>query len=115
MNRARNTLPALIAQWARSVDYIDREAMTDDDYRADVDVRHEIARRMRSQSFTPETREMLTDLDTQFRAATAPAEECIHGADLAAREGWTPAREWYFWRVSAKRAGALGASAAISS
>ena len=100
MTSSRNTLPALIAHWARVVDYVDREAMTADEYRADVDVRHEIALRMRRQSFTPETREMLADLDAQFRAATVATEECIHGADVAARESWTPAREWYFWRVS---------------
>jgi hypothetical protein len=104
------TLPALIAHWARVVDYVDREAMTADEFRADVDVRHQIAVRMRKQSFTPETREMLADLDGQFRAATLASEECIHGADVAAREGWTAVREWYFWRVSAK-----GATATISS
>ena len=115
MTSSRNTLPALIAHWARVVDYVDRAAMAPDEYRADLAVRDEIAGRMRKQSFTPETREMLADLDAQFRAATVATEECIHGADVAAREGWTPAREWYFWRVSAKRAGALGASAALFS
>jgi hypothetical protein len=113
--RSRSTLPALLAHWARVVDYVDREVMTADEFRADVAVRHEIAGRMRKQSFTPETREMLADLDSQFRAATLASDDCIHGADVAAREGWTPVREWYFWRVSAKRAGALGASAALSS
>lgn len=100
VTRTRSTLPALIAQWARTVDYIDRHAMTADDFRADVDIRHEIARCMRTQSFTPETREMMADLDSQFRAATVSTEECIHGADVAVRENWTPAREWYFWRMS---------------
>ena len=113
--RSRSTLPALLAHWARVVDYVDREVMTADEFRADVAVRHEIAGRIRKQSFTPETREMLADLDSQFRAATLASDDCIHGADVAAREGWTPVREWYFWRVSAKRAGALGASAALSS
>jgi hypothetical protein len=111
---SRSTLPALIAHWARIVDYVDRQALPADEFRADIAVRHEIATRMRKQSFTPETREMLADLDAQFRAATMSSEECIHGAEVAAREGWTPTREWYFWRVSAKGAGALGASAAIS-
>ena len=102
MTSSRNTLPALIAHWARIVDYLDRVGATADEFRADVDVRHEIALRMRRQSFTPETREMLTDLDAQFRAATVATEECIHGADVAARESWSPAREWYFWRVSTR-------------
>ena len=115
MTSSRSTLPALIAHWARIVDYVDREVIPAHEYRADVGVRHEIAVRMRKQSFTPETREMLADLDAQFRAATLPSEECIHGADVAAREGWTPMREWYFWRVSAKGAGALGATAAAIS
>ena len=103
VTKARSPLPALIAQWARTVDYIDRHAMAADDFRADVDVRHEIARRMRTQSYTPETREMLADLDAQFRAATEPTDECIHGADVATREAWTPTREWYFWRISTRR------------
>ena len=102
MTSSRNTLPALIAHWARIVDYVDRQAITVEEFRADVEVRHQIAGRMRRQSFTPETREMLADLDSQFRAATVETGECIHGADVAAREAWTPVREWYFWRVSTK-------------
>ena len=108
-----STLPALIAHWARVVDYVDRHVTTADEFRADIDVRHQIAVRMRKQSFTPETREMMADLDGQFRSATLPSQECIHGAEVAAREGWTPVREWYFWRVSAKSAGASGAQATI--
>ncbi len=76
--------------------------MSAEDFRADISVRHEIARRMRAQSFSPETREMLADLDGQFRAATVSTDECIFGADVAARESWTPAREWYYWRKSSK-------------
>ena len=102
MNRTRSTLPALIAHWARIVDFVEREPMSAEDFRADISVRHEIARRMRKQSFSPETREMLGELDAQFRAATESAAECIYGADVAAREAWTPTREWYYWRLSTK-------------
>lgn len=102
VTRTRSPLPALIAHWARIVDFVDREAVSPDDFRADIGVRHEIARRMRMQSFSPETREMLAELDAQFRAATVSTPECIYGADVAARESWTPTREWYYWRLNSK-------------
>jgi hypothetical protein len=95
----RQTLPGLIAQWARIVDAIERRDTGGHDLRADIDVRHEIAGRVRTRPTSVDTREMLAELDAQYLAGTVASATCIHGADRAAAEGWTAAREWYYWRV----------------
>lgn len=97
-NLGRLTLPVLVAQWARIVDYVERHAVEVDAFRTDVEVRHEISLRLRANPTTRETREMLAELDEQFRAVTAERAECLHGAERALAEGWRPTREWYFWR-----------------
>jgi hypothetical protein len=100
-NLARLTLPVLVAQWARIVDYVERHEVAADDFVTDVEVRHEIALRLRAKPTTRETREMLVELDEQFRNATVPSDACLHGNERAAAEGWSPTREWYFWRKPA--------------
>lgn len=114
MTLARLSVPALLAQWARIVDDVERSAgitpgaRRDDpehDARADADVRHELAQRLRARPSTGETREMLAELDASYRAATDAATTCIYGDDRAQSEGWTPEREWYYWRTE-RRVGA---------
>lgn len=109
MTLARLSVPALLAQWARIVDDVERSAGItpgarrddpDHDAHADADVRHELAQRLRARPSTGETREMLLELDAAYRAATDAATACIHGADRATAEGWTPEREWYYWRTT---------------
>lgn len=97
-NLARLTLPILVAQWARIVDYIERHDVAAHDVRGDVDVRHEISLRLRQNPTTRETREMLAELDEQYRQATVASEHCVYGSDRAVAEGWTATREWYYWR-----------------
>lgn len=99
VNLGRLTLPSLIAQWARIADYIERREIDGHDVPADVAVRHEIATRLRTRPTSAETREMLAELDAQFVAGTVESATCIAGADEAAAAGWTPTREWYYWRV----------------
>lgn len=98
-NLARLTLPALVAQWARIVDYVEREVVAPHDYLLDLMVRHEISQRLRAKPTTLETREMLAEIDALFRAATVERPSCLHGDDRAAAEQWTSGREWYFWRA----------------
>lgn len=107
MNLERLALPALIAQWARAVDRLERsvEAIGElavdvhsRDHLEDLAVRHEIARRVRARPVTAETREMLSELDGIYRNATVECAECVTGNDDAAVQEWTAAREWYFWR-----------------
>lgn len=43
-------------------------------------------------------RARLEDADQRVRAATQAAGECLWGGSLAARMGWQPAREWWYWR-----------------
>lgn len=103
---SRSTLPGLLAQWARVVDHIARHAVNDQDYAADLDVRHEISVRLRARPTSAETREMLAELDAHFVAATEERATCVHGDARAAAEGWTSAREWYYWRAAAAGGGA---------
>lgn len=98
MNLARLPLPALLAQWARIVDYLERAAPTGPEFLADVDVRHEIASRLRGKPVTRETREMLAELDEAFCEATRERSQCLLGTEVAEGNGWTPTREWYYWR-----------------
>lgn len=94
----RLTLPALVAQWARIVDFLAREPVGHDEFVADVRVRHEIAQRLRAKPTTLETREMLAEIDEQFRAITQESAECVVGPPAGEAEGWSASREWYFWR-----------------
>lgn len=105
-NLARLTLPGLVAQWARIVDYLERHDVGAPEWLADVAVRHEIAQRLRAKPTTLETRELLAEIDEQFRRITTERAGCLHGEARAAAEQWTPGREWYFWREPAGERGA---------
>lgn len=98
MDLTRLPLPALLAQWARIADRVERGEAVAAEYAADVAVRHEIAQRLRSRPSTTETREMLAELDDTFRQGTDLVADCVAGVDRATHEGWSAAREWYFWR-----------------
>jgi hypothetical protein len=108
-NLHRISLPALVALWARIVADMEHRALAptpapDTDalahtFDAELKVRHEIAQRIRSRPTTAETREMLAELDQFFRDATEDTSACVLGDAAAADNGWTRAREWYFWRV----------------
>jgi hypothetical protein len=97
-NLARLTLPALVAQWARMVDYLARQPVSDAEFVADLMVRHEIAQRLRAKPTTLETREMLAEIDEHFRVVTVEVGACAAGEVRAAAEQWSASREWYFWR-----------------
>jgi len=97
---ARVTLPALIAEWARVVDGHATDVPTaNDTWCDDLLVRHAIAERLRERSTTAETRDLLAELDAEFREATEERESCVLGDDQAVANGWTRRREWYFWRA----------------
>lgn len=100
MNFAPVNLPALIALWARLVDIAARTGEFEEMGEL-LAVRHEIARRLRVRPATSESRDLLQEFDDAFRAITMTSAECVHGSDRAAAEGWTAAREWYFWRTPA--------------
>lgn len=98
----RANLPALVALWARVVADLEHcvaSGTAPSSLAGEVDVRQEIAERVRSKPTTAETREMLAELDQLFRDMTDEIPECIYGADVAAERGWTPQRQWYYWRA----------------
>jgi hypothetical protein len=97
-------VPALLAVWARFVEELTRTgpaAGAAADLREQVAVRHEIAQRLRLRPASAETRDLLREFDEAYREVTSPADTCLLGDERAAVEGWTPAREWYFWRYAA--------------
>lgn len=98
MNLTRANVPALVALWARGIDDAVRTGGT---FSGDLlSVRHEIAQRLRVRPASAETRDLLKEFDEAFLAITTASTECLHGADRAIAEGWTAAREWYFWRAA---------------
>lgn len=96
---ARLTLPALVAQWARMVDYLARQPVSHEEFVADLMVRHEIAQRLRAKPTTLETREMLAEIDEHFRAITEETAACVAELPEGGAAPWQAGREWYFWRV----------------
>lgn len=108
-NLGRISLPALIALWARIVADMERRAQSSGitastdalahTFDAELKVRHEISKRIRSRPTTAETREMLAELDQFFRDATEDSSACVLGDAEAEANAWTRTREWYFWRV----------------
>lgn len=99
MNLGPVNLPALIALWARLVDDAVRTGVVRELVELAA-VRHEIAKRLRVRPATAETRDLLLEFDDAFRAITTASTDCLHGHERAANEGWTAAREWYFWRAA---------------
>ena len=91
------TAAELVARWER----IARApvALDDDDWLNDVDVR-ELLHGLDPAELIP-YRERLRLADARFRAATRAVPECVWGADNAAAHGWTPHRNWWYWRVPA--------------
>jgi hypothetical protein len=97
----RVNVPALVALWARQVDELTHErgdALAGHDYLERLAVRHEIAKRLRVRPASAETRDLLAEFDQAFRSVTTESTTCLWGNDRAEAEGWTPQREWYFWR-----------------
>lgn len=97
-------VPALLAVWARFVEELTRTGPavgTDTNLHEQVAVRHEIAQRLRLRPASAETRDLLREFDQVYREVTSPADSCLLGDARAAAEGWTAAREWYFWRSAA--------------
>ena len=99
MTLDRVNLPALVALWARGVDDAVRTGAIDDMGEL-LAVRHEIAQRLRVRPASAETRDLLQEFDDAFRALTTASAACMHGSERATAEGWTAAREWYFWRTA---------------
>ncbi|MCC6245355.1 MAG: hypothetical protein IT353_21115 [Gemmatimonadaceae bacterium] len=99
---SRANLPALVALWARVVADLEHRLALNTappSLVGEVDARHEIAERVRSKPTTAETRELLAELDQLYREMTEEVAVCIYGADVAAERGWTPQRQWYYWRA----------------
>lgn len=98
MNWERMTLPVLLAQWARTVDFLERQPVSAAEFASEVLLRHEIAKRLQTQPVTRETRDLLAEIDEHFRGITEAHTVCTLDPATTEITGWTPVREWYAWR-----------------
>ena len=89
-----------IAAWDRIVRQVEAGYAFDlDDWLNDMDLRRAIAEAMAG--LPPDQRLMhrpLAAADRRFRHATVAAGKCLWGSAVAAREGWRPGRQWWYFR-----------------
>jgi hypothetical protein len=98
-------LEGLVASWEGVGDALERGYPLDtlDDYLNDMDVRQLIEEALRA---VPEARRSVAArlelADRRVRASLAPRERCLWGDILARRNGWSAAREWWYFMQPAE-------------
>ena len=98
-------LATLVERWAQvALDVAQGYTLTFDDYLNDVDLRHRIAKRLRTSAVDGIVGAALREADDHFRAATLESADCVWGAESARDESWSPSREWYYYRLPLKHA-----------
>jgi hypothetical protein len=94
------SLQQRIAAWDRIVTEAEAGYALDlDDWLNDMDLRRAIEEA--AASLPADGRRMLRPLaaaDRRFRRATVAAGKCLWGSAVAAREGWHPDRQWWYFR-----------------
>lgn len=114
MNRINvQALTELIGQWTQIAAHMERGyTLTFDDYLNDLDLRRLIDERVRelnagepeqashhlAQHLPEHLAEALSAADAVFMNATEPSAENVWGEENALAEGWTPEREWFYYR-----------------
>lgn len=114
MNRINvQALTELIGQWTKIAAHMERGyTATFDDYLNDLDLRRLIDERVRElnagaaerasqqlpQRLPQHLAEALSAADAVFMNATEPSAENVWGEENALAEGWTPEREWFYYR-----------------
>ncbi len=101
------SIEVLVAQWDAIVATIERGyTLTFDDYLNDVDLRNNIEQRVRDAAATHRAehksgvsvKPYLDAIDARFIASTRSVATCVWGESNARDEGWTPEREWWYYR-----------------
>lgn len=98
-------LEGLLASWAMTVDEVSAGYRFGlDDYRNDVDARQLIEEALpRAQPPAREAFEgALAVLDERIEPWLSPLGPCLWGDDVAREHGWTPARNWWYFRWPAE-------------
>ena len=97
---AQIPLRTLIERWAQIAMEVERGyTLTFDDFLNDLDLRHRIAKRVRKLVADVSLITTLDAADDRFRASTLVSNDCLWGEENATDEGWTPEREWYYYRT----------------
>lgn len=91
------TAAELVRRWERIA--ARPVALDDDDWLNDLDVR-QLLHEHDPAELVP-YRERVRLADQRFRAATQRVDACLWGAANAERHGWTPRRNWWYWRAPA--------------
>lgn len=98
----RGGMGYLVESWRQTTDQIFKGYQgLFDEYLNDMDARRIISELMPIASETERTILLnpLSVLDDYFRESTQPSEACIWGDDQAAKHGYLPSRDWWYYRV----------------
>lgn len=92
----------LVESWRQTTDQIFKGYQgLFDEYLNDMDTRRIISELMPIATETERTRILnpVSILDGYFRGATKPTKACIWGDDQAAKHGYDPDRDWWYYRI----------------
>lgn len=104
-------IAGLIEDWDRITQEIETGYKLGlDDYLNDMDARELIAAALAAvpKILTPTLRRKLDAADQRARAALAPAGRCLWGPRLAAANGWSAEKNWWYFMKPAKAGPQLG-------
>src|SRR6266566_2563321 len=94
-------LDYLVAEWTRIALAVEgrREEWMWEEWMNDLDTREMLQDLL---DHVPESRvatRQIEEADARFLSAAIETDECEWGAGNAADEGWTPAKNWWYWRM----------------
>jgi hypothetical protein len=94
-------LPGLVENWEQVVEAVRKGyALTLDDYLNDLDGRQMIeeALQLAPEAEREKMRERVGRADKKMRGLIEPAGKCLWGSEVAEAEGWTPEKNWWYFR-----------------
>jgi hypothetical protein len=101
----RGGLEGLVRAWERAVRDVERGSVDIDDYLNDADGRQLLEETLAH--VAAERRALVEQrvhaLDERIARHLDEAGECLWGAHAAREHGWSPAREWWYFRRPARR------------
>jgi hypothetical protein len=89
----------LVGNWCRIAANVESEQhWVWEDWVNDLDTRNIIQNLL---EHVPESRGSLPEIegaDARFRNGTVESDRCLWGKENAEKYGWTPEKEWWYWR-----------------
>lgn len=104
-NLIEGGLSGLVESWERIVDSIvTGYSLTLDDYLNDLDLRQLLDETLNLAPAAEKSSLLnrVQEADEQMQAVTLLADECLWGNEVAAEEGWTPQKNWWYYRIPQK-------------